>query len=125
MMRTRTADTLQPHEVLSESWRLSTSQTPVQQLELFDLKNHPDYISLGGGFGPVADDGYGVSYIIVGEDLINFHVSSKHSCSETDSHKFGAQIQKALQDIMALLSNDAKTSPSSKVTNQPQSKKLH
>jgi len=116
--------------VLSEPWRLSTSQTPVQQMELFDLKNHPDFISLGGGFGPVsdthththtflyaawsesdlvvvnahththtgasvqwltvsrgqvADDGYGVSYIIVGEDMINFHVSSKHSCSETVS----------------------------------------
>uniref|UniRef100_A0AAQ6A8I4 carnitine O-palmitoyltransferase n=1 Tax=Amphiprion ocellaris TaxID=80972 RepID=A0AAQ6A8I4_AMPOC len=68
-------------EVLSEPWRLSTSQTPVQQMELFDLKNNPDYISLGGGFGPVADDGYGVSYIIVGEDMINFHVSSKHSCT--------------------------------------------
>uniref|UniRef100_A0A8C5HGW9 carnitine O-palmitoyltransferase n=1 Tax=Gouania willdenowi TaxID=441366 RepID=A0A8C5HGW9_GOUWI len=64
-------------EVLSEPWRLSTSQTPVQQMELFDLKNHPDFVSLGGGFGPVADDGYGVSYIIVGEDMINFHVSSK------------------------------------------------
>lgn len=33
----------------------------------------------------VADDGYGVSYIIVGEDMINFHVSSKHSCSQTVS----------------------------------------
>uniref|UniRef100_A0A8C5HJQ8 carnitine O-palmitoyltransferase n=1 Tax=Gouania willdenowi TaxID=441366 RepID=A0A8C5HJQ8_GOUWI len=70
-------------EVLSEPWRLSTSQTPVQQMELFDLKNHPDFVSLGGGFGPVADDGYGVSYIIVGEDMINFHVSSKHSCTDT------------------------------------------
>ncbi|KAK2893303.1 carnitine O-palmitoyltransferase 1, liver isoform isoform X1 [Channa argus] len=97
-------------EVLSEPWRLSTSQTPVQQMELFDLKNHPDYISLGGGFGPVADDGYGVSYIIVGEDMINFHVSSKHSCSETDSHRFGAQISKALQDIMTLLSANSTTS---------------
>ncbi|XP_029014143.1 carnitine O-palmitoyltransferase 1, liver isoform isoform X2 [Betta splendens] len=100
-------------EVLSEPWRLSTSQTPVQQMELFDLKNHPDFISLGGGFGPVADDGYGVSYIIVGEDMINFHVSSKHSCSETDSHRFGAQISKALQDIMHLLSADCKTLSSS------------
>lgn len=36
----------------------------------------------------VADDGYGVSYIIVGEDMINFHVSSKHSCSETVSKDF-------------------------------------
>ncbi|KAA0701495.1 Carnitine O-palmitoyltransferase 1, liver isoform [Triplophysa tibetana] len=39
-------------EVLSEPWRLSTSQTPVQQMELFDLVNHPEFISLGGGFGP-------------------------------------------------------------------------
>uniref|UniRef100_A0A3B5AYL5 Carnitine O-palmitoyltransferase 1, liver isoform-like n=1 Tax=Stegastes partitus TaxID=144197 RepID=A0A3B5AYL5_9TELE len=109
-------------EVLSEPWRLSTSQTPVQQMELFDLKNHPDYISLGGGFGPVADDGYGVSYIIVGEDMINFHVSSKHSFSETDSHRFGAQISKALQDIMTLLSADTKTP--SKGAAQSQSKKL-
>nr|XP_057905457.1 carnitine O-palmitoyltransferase 1, liver isoform isoform X2 [Doryrhamphus excisus] len=110
-------------EVLSEPWRLSTSQTPVQQMELFDLKNHPEFVSLGGGFGPVADDGYGVSYIIVGEDMINFHVSSKYSCSETDSHRFGAQINKALQDIMALLSANTKT-PSSKSAAQPQSKKM-
>ncbi|XP_039365912.1 carnitine O-palmitoyltransferase 1, brain isoform isoform X2 [Mauremys reevesii] len=41
-------------EVLSEPWGLSTSQTPIQQLELFDLKKHPDYISCGGGFGPDA-----------------------------------------------------------------------
>ncbi|XP_051572487.1 carnitine O-palmitoyltransferase 1, liver isoform isoform X3 [Myxocyprinus asiaticus] len=74
-------------EVLSEPWRLSTSQTPVQQMELFDLVNHPEFISPGGGFGPVADDGYGVSYIIMGEEIINFHVSSKHSCKETERHR--------------------------------------
>uniref|UniRef100_A0A672N220 carnitine O-palmitoyltransferase n=1 Tax=Sinocyclocheilus grahami TaxID=75366 RepID=A0A672N220_SINGR len=70
-------------EVLSEPWRLSTSQTPLQQVDLFDLKRHPEYVTSGGGFGPVADDGYGVSYIILGEDLINFHISSKHSSPET------------------------------------------
>lgn len=42
-------------QVLSEPWRLSTSQTPVQQMELFDLKNNPEFISLGGGFGPVSE----------------------------------------------------------------------
>ncbi len=31
----------------------------------------------------VADDGYGVSYIIVGENLITFHISSKFSCPVT------------------------------------------
>ncbi|MEQ2205215.1 hypothetical protein XENOCAPTIV_018541, partial [Xenoophorus captivus] len=72
-------------QVLSEPWRLSTSQTPVQQVELFDLVNHPEYISCGGGFGPVADDGYGVSYMFLAENMVNFHISCKHSCSDTVS----------------------------------------
>lgn len=41
-------------QVLSEPWRLSTSQTPIQQVELFDIVNHPEYVSCGGGFGPVS-----------------------------------------------------------------------
>lgn len=40
-------------QVLSETWRLSTSQTPLQQVELFDFVNHPEYTTCGGGFGPV------------------------------------------------------------------------
>ena len=71
------------HKVLSEPWRLSTSQTPYGQTENFDLKKYPTCISAGGGFGPVADDGYGVSYIVAGEDLIFFHISSKVSSSYT------------------------------------------
>lgn len=103
---------------LTEPWRLSTSQTPFQLQELFDFVKHPDYVTLGGGFGPVsishmylythrffgfgrtgvcdvytyivcvfqvADDGYGVSYSVIGEQLIAFHVSSKHSCPQTVS----------------------------------------
>ncbi|XP_057185199.1 carnitine O-palmitoyltransferase 1, liver isoform isoform X2 [Triplophysa rosa] len=95
-------------EVLSEPWRLSTSQTPLQQVELFDLKRHPEYVTSGGGFGPVADDGYGVSYIVLGEDLINFHISSKHSSLETDSHRFGCNIKQALLDILDLFQLDNK-----------------
>lgn len=97
------------NEVLSEPWRLSTSQTPHGQTSKMDLKKYPNCISAGGifnylkksilinkhsliiiiyfsclgGFGPVADDGYGVSYIIAGEGLIFFHVSSKKSSSLT------------------------------------------
>ncbi|XP_029438980.1 LOW QUALITY PROTEIN: carnitine O-palmitoyltransferase 1, liver isoform [Rhinatrema bivittatum] len=89
-------------EVLSEPWRLSTSQTPQQQVELFQLDKNPEFVSSGGGFGPVADDGYGVSYVTVGENLINFHVSSKYSSPETDSHRFGKNIKQALLDILAL-----------------------
>ncbi|XP_033063345.1 carnitine O-palmitoyltransferase 1, liver isoform [Trachypithecus francoisi] len=97
-------------EVLSEPWRLSTSQTPPQQVELFDLENNPEYVSSGGGFGPVADDGYGVSYILVGENLINFHISSKFSCPETDSHRFGKHLKEAMFDIITLfgLSSNSK-----------------
>uniref|UniRef100_A0AAQ4RD10 carnitine O-palmitoyltransferase n=1 Tax=Gasterosteus aculeatus aculeatus TaxID=481459 RepID=A0AAQ4RD10_GASAC len=96
-------------EVLSEPWRLSTSQTPLQQVELFDLVRHPEYVSAGGGFGPVADDGYGVSYIILGENLINFHISSKHSSPETDSHRFGGHIRQAMLDIKGLFQLEKKT----------------
>ncbi|XP_075944939.1 carnitine O-palmitoyltransferase 1, liver isoform isoform X1 [Anarhichas minor] len=96
-------------EVLSEPWRLSTSQTPLQQVDLFDLVRHPEYVSSGGGFGPVADDGYGVSYIIVGENLINFHISSKHSSPETDSHRFGGNIRQAMLDILDLFQLEKKT----------------
>lgn len=72
-------------EVLSEPWRLSTSQTPHGQTSQMDLKKYPNCISAGGGFGPVADDGYGVSYIVAGEDLIFFHISCKNSCKTTVS----------------------------------------
>ena len=53
--------------------------------EFADPKRASECISAGGGFGPVADDGYGVSYIIVGEDCIFFHVSAKKSCPGTVS----------------------------------------
>ncbi|KAG9475733.1 hypothetical protein GDO78_003900 [Eleutherodactylus coqui] len=89
-------------EVLSEPWRLSTSQTPQQQVHLFQLEKYPENVSSGGGFGPVADDGYGVSYIIVGENLINIHISSKFSSPETDSHRFGKHIRQAMLEIMGL-----------------------
>lgn len=73
---------------MSEPWRLSTSQTPHGQTTKLDLVKHPDCISAGGGFGPVADDGYGVSYIIAGEDVVFFHVSSKKSSPETVSFSY-------------------------------------
>lgn len=59
------ARTLQPHDnvaqvstclqVLSEPWKLSTSQTPQQQLNLMDINKFPNYVGAGGGFGPVSE----------------------------------------------------------------------
>ncbi|XP_044734415.1 carnitine O-palmitoyltransferase 1, liver isoform isoform X2 [Chrysoperla carnea] len=89
-------------EVLSEPWRLSTSQTPHGQTDKMDLKKYPNCISAGGGFGPVADDGYGVSYIIAGEDILFFHISNKISSPQTDCHRFAKNIEKALADMKTL-----------------------
>lgn len=90
------------NEVLSEPWRLSTSQTPHGQTPKMDLKKFPKCISAGGGFGPVADDGYGVSYIVAGEDLLFFHITSKRSSPETDSSRFAMHLEQALADIKNL-----------------------
>ncbi|XP_069365089.1 carnitine O-palmitoyltransferase 1, liver isoform [Maniola hyperantus] len=89
-------------EVFNEPWRLSTSQTPHGQTSLLDLKKYPKCVSAGGGFGPVADDGYGVSYIIAGEDTLFFHVSSKLNCPVTSSTKFVQQIEQSLNDVRDL-----------------------
>ncbi|EGD77282.1 hypothetical protein PTSG_12715 [Salpingoeca rosetta] len=89
-------------EVLSEPWYLSTSQTPVQQTALFDLKNNLDKISAGGGFGPVTDDGYGVSYIVSSDGVVGFHVASKKSSDKTDSSRFVKNIVDAMADIRQL-----------------------
>uniref|UniRef100_A0A1I8NSM7 carnitine O-palmitoyltransferase n=1 Tax=Stomoxys calcitrans TaxID=35570 RepID=A0A1I8NSM7_STOCA len=99
------------NEVLSEPWRLSTSQTPHGQTPKMDLKKHPQCISSGGGFGPVADDGYGVSYIIAGEDLIFFHISAKNSCDTTNVHRFADNICKALADIRSMFEEHMKKNP--------------
>ncbi|XP_006888161.1 PREDICTED: carnitine O-palmitoyltransferase 1, muscle isoform [Elephantulus edwardii] len=89
-------------EVLSEPWRLSTSQIPQYQIRMFDPNQYPNHLGAGGGFGPVADDGYGVSYMIAGENTIFFHVSSKFSSSETNAQRFGNHIRQALLDIADL-----------------------
>ncbi|XP_015978002.1 carnitine O-palmitoyltransferase 1, brain isoform isoform X4 [Rousettus aegyptiacus] len=89
-------------QVHSEQWQLATSQIPVQQIHLFDVHNHPDYVSSGGGFGPVDDHGYGVSYIFMGDNTITFHISSKKSSTKTDSHRLGQHIEDALLDMASL-----------------------
>ncbi|KAL3183815.1 hypothetical protein MRX96_033885 [Rhipicephalus microplus] len=76
--------------------------TPHNQTSLLDLSKFPNFISAGGGFGPVADDGYGVSYLIAGEDHLFFHVSSKRSSPETDSLRFANHIEQSLKDMKAL-----------------------
>ncbi len=92
---------------LSEPWTLSTSQQPQQQTAMWNLKDPKwaKYISPGGGFGPVANDGYGVSYMQAGEDEMFFHISSKISATNTDSQRFQKHLFQALEDMHTVLSS--------------------
>lgn len=72
--------------IFPPTFLLSTSQTPLNQCG--DEVKHVNldrqkFATAGGGFGPVDDNGYGVSYIVVGEDILSFHISSKRSASNT------------------------------------------
>lgn len=90
---------------LDVKWRLSTSQQPQQQTNLWDLRlpENQAKMSPGGGFGPVAADGYGVSYMVAGEREFFFHVSSKTSAPNTDSKRFQDGIFQALRDMKAIM----------------------
>jgi carnitine O-palmitoyltransferase 1 len=99
------------NNALSRPWRLSTSQQPQQQTDNWRLVEKAlegtkfsidDARCPGGGFGPVAEDGYGVSYMVAGEDMLGFHISSKKSCPSTSSDKFAGDIEQALADLKTL-----------------------
>uniref|UniRef100_A0A8B9PK11 carnitine O-palmitoyltransferase n=1 Tax=Apteryx owenii TaxID=8824 RepID=A0A8B9PK11_APTOW len=89
------------HQLL---YRLAMTGAGIDR-HLFCLYVVSKYLAVDSPFlKEVADDGYGVSYIILDENSIHFHVSSKISCSETDSHRFGKNIRQAMVEIMALFS---------------------
>lgn len=75
------------NKIMPPTYLLSTSQTPLNQCEeeakSLTAEQRLSLVSAGGGFGPVADKGYGVSYIIAGENQISFHISSKISAENT------------------------------------------
>lgn len=92
-------------EALRIPWSLSTSQQPQQQTDVWTRAKKAGIelqFSPGGGFGPVANDGYGVSYMITDDTHIYFHVSSNISSPKTDSKRFIKNILKAFDDVKAL-----------------------
>lgn len=112
---------------LSKPWRLSTSQQPHFQTKNWGevrkqidegtmnwvgddgesmRPSFSDVCSPGGGFGPVADDGLGVSYMLSGDDFVYFHVSSKKSSDQTDSARFYGCIRDAFARIRALFDGE-------------------
>lgn len=88
-------------------WGLSTSQTPSYQLaECMAATKKTGIVGAGGGFGPVDDNGYGISYIILGDDKIYYHVSSCVKAESTDSARFCQQIKKCLYILKFILEKD-------------------
>ncbi|CAG7833727.1 unnamed protein product, partial [Allacma fusca] len=80
-------------DAISNAWPLSTSQLPIHQTKLKNVH------CPAGGFIPVEKDGYGVAYIISGEDVVFFDVNSVKSSPNTDSPRLGKHIQQAMLDI--------------------------
>lgn len=74
-------------KIFPPTFLLSTSQTPIAQCEdeskKYDRSLVEKVVTAGGGFGPVADLGYGVSYIVSGTNRFFFHISSKKSAPNT------------------------------------------
>jgi len=92
-------------DALMLPWTLSTSQQPQQQMNRgFDIgiPEVRETISPGGGFGPVADDGYGISYMVPDDRIIYFHVSSKASSPFTDSKRFTKHLHDSLAELKTL-----------------------
>lgn len=85
----------------ARKWKLSTSQIPPRQLADSSYAGIPAERPLespNGGFGPVADDGYGVCYM-VRDDNVYFTCSSRPSKANTDSVRMQGRIRQALLDI--------------------------
>lgn len=59
-------------------------------------------ISPGGGFGPVADDGYGISYMVPDDHKVFFHISSKISSEQTNSERFVRLLFESMAEIKEL-----------------------
>jgi len=96
-LRTLAAGTGTAHEFLDDvsvnlKFRLSTSQTPASGM-------------LGGGFSPLAQDGYAVSYVVA-DDRLWFHVSTYAQCPDVSASKFSETLQKVLLDMHDLCFQD-------------------
>lgn len=90
---------------LTLPWTLSTSQQPQQQITTSPDCNLPEFdpmLGPGGGFGPVSDTGYGISYMIAGNKKIFFHISSRRSAQITDSTRFMDLLFETLCDMKSL-----------------------
>jgi len=99
-------------KALTMPWTLSTSQQPQSQMNRgFDcnIPEASDTLSPGGGFGPVSDLGYGVSYMVPDDNIIYFHISAKNSCSTTNPIRFMDNVFWALSEMKRVFTEAGKS----------------
>ncbi|EGT42523.1 hypothetical protein CAEBREN_30469 [Caenorhabditis brenneri] len=85
----------------SQQWLLSTSNIP-NMTNSIDEDSSVNNIMLGGSFGAVAQDGYGVCYRFGGNQAILCHITSYHSSKITDSDRFGNHLRDAFHSLVGL-----------------------
>lgn len=105
-------------KILSEPWRLSTSQTSSNQTGQISpgVTEADIHRCNGGGFGPVDKNGYGVSYVFLEEVGMCFHVSSSLDCEHTSSERFINNLVEAMRRIHKLLASSTSKANGSKQT---------
>lgn len=80
-------------------WKVSSAQVRQRYLsnQYHPAQNGTCYHeTVGSGFGPVAADGYGVSYCFCKEEVLYITISSYKACESTSSRALGNRIVEAL-----------------------------
>ncbi|KAI6234535.1 Carn-acyltransf domain-containing protein [Aphelenchoides fujianensis] len=91
-------------DYIGREWTLSTTQTPYLT-GIMDEDNGSDREKwLGGAFGAVKKDGYGIAYHFMGNGAIVFHISSFHVAHSTSSFRLRSLLAESLREMMELFS---------------------
>ncbi|CAI5451446.1 unnamed protein product [Caenorhabditis angaria] len=89
----------------NQKWILSTSNIPNMTNQI-DEDSDMHNIMLGGSFGAVAQDGYGVCYRFGGNQTILVHITSYHSSEKTDSDRFMGYLREAFHSLADLFETE-------------------
>ncbi|CAD5217108.1 unnamed protein product [Bursaphelenchus xylophilus] len=92
-----TSDFLETY--IGQKWTLSTTQPP-NVTGLCREDTVPVESWMGGAFGAVDKNGYGIVYKFLGSHSIGLHVSSYHSSPSTDSKMMRTLILDALKEMV-------------------------
>lgn len=85
-------------QALTQPWAMASCCAPRPQPPLLP----PELQPMGGGFGPPHDDGYGVSYTLLPDAAVVFHITCKASSPKTDARRFAGLIHSTLLELEEL-----------------------